>query len=189
MGIHHCVSVIIVCKQFSNTNILSTWLYNFSFSATCGPLSWVIPAEIFDTRTRAKGVSLATMTSFAFNTMIGQVTGIAMAAVSWKYYLLFVICNFTNAAFFWAVLPETKKLPLEEMNYLFTHAPWFVPGTDKAAYQADFQGDLERRAREYGEKRDLAAGHEEDVDGGEVRREATTDATTEATTEPAKTTT
>lgn len=43
---------------------------NFSFSCTCGPLSWIIPAEIFDTRTRAKGVSLATMVSFAFNTLI-----------------------------------------------------------------------------------------------------------------------
>ena len=31
-----------------------TWLYNFCFSATCGPLSWIIPAEIFDLKTRAK---------------------------------------------------------------------------------------------------------------------------------------
>jgi MFS family permease len=65
--------------------IIMTWLYNFSFSATCGPLckspgvqshpkhskltilpAWVIPAEIFDTHTRSKGVSIATMTSFAF---------------------------------------------------------------------------------------------------------------------------
>ena len=50
--------------------IVVTWIWNFSFSATCGPLSWIIPAEVFDTRTRSKGVSIATMTSFAFNTMI-----------------------------------------------------------------------------------------------------------------------
>jgi MFS family permease len=50
--------------------IVITWLYNFSFSSTCGPLSWIIPAEVFDTNTRAKGVSIATMASFAFNTMI-----------------------------------------------------------------------------------------------------------------------
>ena len=50
--------------------IIMTWVYNYCFSATCGPLSWIIPAEVFDTRTRAKGVSIATMTSFAFNTMI-----------------------------------------------------------------------------------------------------------------------
>jgi len=50
--------------------IVITWLFNFSFSFGCGPLSWIIPAEVFDTRTRSKGVSIATMTSFAFNTMI-----------------------------------------------------------------------------------------------------------------------
>jgi MFS family permease len=71
--------------------IVITWAYNFCFSATCGPLSWIIPAEIFDTKTRAKGVSIATMLSFAFNTMIGQVTGIAMESVGWKFYILFIV--------------------------------------------------------------------------------------------------
>jgi sugar porter (SP) family MFS transporter len=73
--------------------IVITWVYNFSFSATCGPLSWIIPAEIFDTKTRSKGVSIATMVSFAFNTMIGQVTGPAMLAVGYKYYFLFVVSD------------------------------------------------------------------------------------------------
>ena len=95
--------------------------------------------------------------------MIGQVTPIAMAAVGWRYYLLFVICNFTNAAFFWALLPETKKLPLEEMNYLFTHAPWIVPGTDKAQYTADYEGDLERRAEELKAKTAVAQVEEKET--------------------------
>jgi sugar porter (SP) family MFS transporter len=138
--------------------IIVTWAYNFSFSATCGPLSWIIPAEIFDTQTRAKGVALATMTSFAFNTMIGQVTGIAMGSIGWKYYLVFVICNLTNALCVWAFIPETKKLPLEEMNYLFTHAPWFVAGIDKSKYTADYQADLARRAERIDKK--LTAEHE-----------------------------
>jgi sugar porter (SP) family MFS transporter len=71
--------------------IVITWIYNFSFSATCGPLSWIIPAEIFDTKTRSKGVMIATMVSFAFNTMIGQVTPIAMTTVGYKFYILFVV--------------------------------------------------------------------------------------------------
>jgi hypothetical protein len=70
--------------------IATTWLYNFSFSVACGPLSWIIPAEVFNTTTRSRGVSLATMASFAMNTMIGQVTPIAMSTVGWKYYILFV---------------------------------------------------------------------------------------------------
>jgi MFS family permease len=125
--------------------IIMTWVYNFSFSATCGPLSWIIPAEIFDTRTRSKGVSLATMTSFAFNTMIAQVTPIAMEDIRYKYYFLFIICNFTNAIFFWLVMPETAKRPLEEMNYLFTHSPWIVLGVKKEEY---ISGDIERKVEE-----------------------------------------
>lgn len=50
--------------------IATTWIYNFSFSVACGPLSWIIPAEVFNTTTRSRGVSLATMTSFAMNTMM-----------------------------------------------------------------------------------------------------------------------
>jgi len=71
--------------------IAVTWTYNFCFSSTCGPLSWIIPAEMFDTKTRSKGVSIATMVSFAFNTMIGQVTKPGMETAGWKFYLLFVV--------------------------------------------------------------------------------------------------
>ncbi|KAI7624913.1 sugar transporter STL1, partial [Hortaea werneckii] len=122
--------------------IIVTWVYNFFFSCTNGPLSWIVPAEVFDTRTRAKGVSIGVMVSFAFNTLIGQVTPIAMESVGWRYYILFVVCNFTNALFFWAFQPETKKRPLEEMNYLFTNAPLFVPTMNMKDYE---QHDLENR--------------------------------------------
>ncbi|CAI6331022.1 unnamed protein product [Periconia digitata] len=133
--------------------IVVTWAYNFSFSATCGPLSWIIPAEIFDTKTRSKGVMMATMLSFAFNTMIGQLTPIAMEAVGYKFYILFVVCNLTNAIFFWAVLPETAKRPLEEMKYLFTNAPFFVPGMKGQDYSPH---DLERRVEEVEAKHEYA---------------------------------
>lgn len=95
------------------------------------------------------------MTSFAFNTLIGQVTEIAVEAVGWRYFLLFVIANLTNAIFFYAVLPETKLLPLEEMTYLFTHAPWIVARVDPQKYRANLAADVERRAEEIREKADL----------------------------------
>ncbi|KAF9693282.1 hypothetical protein EKO04_008832 [Ascochyta lentis] len=138
--------------------IVITWVYNFSFSAFCGPLSWIIPAEIFDTKTRSKGVALATMVSFGLNTMIGQVTGIAMKSIGWRFYLLFVVCNLTNAIFFYCFLPETAKRPLEEMNYLFTNAPLFVPGMNKSDWQST---DIERRVAEVQAKQGSISHHEE----------------------------
>lgn len=50
------------------------WVFQFAFSMCCGSLSWVIPAELFDTKTRAHGVAIGCLVSFAFNTMIGQIT-------------------------------------------------------------------------------------------------------------------
>lgn len=61
------------------TFVVFTWLFNFVFFITSGPLSWSIPAELFGTAMRLKGVSWGAMTSFAFNTMIGQVTPIAVS--------------------------------------------------------------------------------------------------------------
>ncbi|KAG6005998.1 hypothetical protein E4U21_007491 [Claviceps maximensis] len=117
--------------------IVVTWIYNFSFSSTCGPLSWIIPAEIFDMKTRSKGVSIATMASFAFNTMIGQTTSVALddkTGIGWKWYILFIVCNMTNALFFWCFLPETAHRPLEEMRCLFEEASLFVPFLDNANF-------------------------------------------------------
>lgn len=75
------------------------------------------------------------MTSFAFNTLIGQVTNVAIERIGgWRYYILFCVCNFTNAVFFWLVLPETTKLPLEDMNALFKQEPWLVPGTQTKTF-------------------------------------------------------
>jgi hypothetical protein len=51
----------------------------------------------------------------------------------------------TNAIFFWTVLPETAKRPLEEMKYLFTNAPMFVPSMKKSDYASH---DLEQRVAE-----------------------------------------
>ncbi|KAA8904824.1 putative MFS sugar transporter [Sphaerosporella brunnea] len=130
--------------------IATTWLYNFSFSVACGPLSWIIPAEVFNTATRSRGVSLATMASFAMNTMIGQVTPVAMKKVGWRYYILFVICNCTNALFFWALLPETKKVPLEAMDNLFENSPWFIPTFKQKDYLAEFEHEVEAVAEKSG---------------------------------------
>jgi len=68
--------------------------------------------------------------------------------------------NFTNAIFFWAFLPETAKRPLEEMNYLFTNAPLFVPSMNMAEFNTH---DLERRVEEVERKQSVISSHHEEV--------------------------
>ena len=67
------------------------------------------------------------------------------------------VCNFTNALFFWAFMPETAKRPLEEMNYLFTNAPWFVPIMKRHDFESH---DLEHRIEEAREKGSITTAHD-----------------------------
>lgn len=111
------------------TFVVMTWFFSFVFFVTSGPLSWALPVEFFNTALRSQGVAVGAMTSFAFNTMIGQVTPIAVSKIGWRYYLVFVITNVTNAIFFWAFLPETRGINLEDADELFETHPLFVPGS------------------------------------------------------------
>ncbi|KAK5132214.1 hypothetical protein LTR08_009274 [Meristemomyces frigidus] len=141
--------------------VVLTWLFVFVFFWTSGPLSWSIPAELFGTAMRLKGVSWGAMTSFAFNTMIGQVTPIAISAIGWQYYIVFIICNLANAIFFWAFLPETKGLNLEDMDELFRDHPTFVPGSDwKPSSHID---EVAREIGQYGKTGAAASEHVERV--------------------------
>ncbi|KAJ7664757.1 hypothetical protein B0H17DRAFT_298372 [Mycena rosella] len=92
--------------------IITTWVFNFFFSACIGPLSWAYP--------------------WISNFFIAQVTPPAFLGIGWKYYLVFAICGHTNALFIWAFYPETTGRRLEEMDALFENAPLFVAGTQYA---------------------------------------------------------
>lgn len=82
-----------------------------------------------------------------------------MTNIGYRFYFVFIICNFTNAVFFWLLLPETAKRPLEEMNAIFEYTPWIVVGRSKESYQSR---DLEHIQQDIVEaKRD--ASHDEIV--------------------------
>ncbi|KAJ5806834.1 general substrate transporter [Penicillium riverlandense] len=143
--------------------IVMTWVFNFVFFVTSGPLSWAIPPELFGNAMRDTGVSWGTMTSFAFNTLVGQVTPIAISAVGWKYYIVFVVCNFTTAIFFWAFLPETKGLNLEDLEELFKKSPVFIPRSKWVP-----SSHIELDAKRIAEKEMPASRHIEQVEDGSV---------------------
>lgn len=95
--------------------IASACIWIFILSVYVGTLLWVIPSEVFNTETRSKEVSSLKMTCLAMNTMVWQDTPLA-DTIHYRFYIVFIICSFVNAFFFWYFLPETKSIPLEPMN-------------------------------------------------------------------------
>ncbi|KAH9945007.1 general substrate transporter [Epithele typhae] len=99
--------------------IAMIFLTSIFFSVSFGPVSWVLASEVFPTRTRSIGTSVATCANWAFNVLFSQVSNIAIVNISWKYYIIFICLNaidFVIIAFFF---PETKGKTLEEMAEIF----------------------------------------------------------------------
>ncbi|KAK6908079.1 hypothetical protein I203_102080 [Kwoniella mangroviensis CBS 8507] len=103
-----------------------TFLFNIVFSYGIGPLSWVYPTEIMNTGIRAKGSALTAMASWIANFMMGEIAPTAFAQVSWRFYIVFCVCCFTNALVIYLLFPETKNRTLEEMDDYFRRGNWVV---------------------------------------------------------------
>lgn len=70
-------------------------------------------------------------------------------SVKSRFYRLLIVCNISDAPFFWALLPESMSRPLEKMNELFTSNSWFVVGETNMRHRArDLQKRLHEKERE-----------------------------------------
>lgn len=107
--------------------IAMIFLMSVVFSLSFGPVSWVLASEVsrtdfqtctanvltnvyqvFPTRTRSIGTSVATCSNWLFNVLISETSPIGMANVGWKFYLLFVCLNAVDFIAIALFFPETK---------------------------------------------------------------------------------
>ncbi|KIM41184.1 hypothetical protein M413DRAFT_445884 [Hebeloma cylindrosporum] len=102
-----------------NAVVASVIVFNAAFGYSWGPLPWLYPPEIMPLTFRAKGVSLSTATNWAFNWIVGQTTPYLQEVITWRLYFMhgfFCACSFVLVFFLY---PETKGVPLEEMDVVF----------------------------------------------------------------------
>ncbi|KAF8965884.1 hypothetical protein BDZ97DRAFT_1658260 [Flammula alnicola] len=101
--------------------VVSVVVFNAAFGYSWGPLPWLYPPEIMPLTFRAKGVSLSTATNWVFNWIVGQTTPYLQEVITWRLYFMhafFCVCSFILGEFV-ALYPETKGIPLEEMDAVF----------------------------------------------------------------------
>ncbi|KAI3596586.1 mfs monosaccharide [Moniliophthora roreri] len=99
-----------------NAVVVCVIIFNAAFGYSWGPIPWLYPPEIMPLTVRAKGVSLSTATNWAFNTLVGEITPYLQEVITWRLYFMhgfFCACSFV------LVYPETKGVPLEEMDAVF----------------------------------------------------------------------
>lgn len=91
--------------------------YLLFFEISLGPIFWVMIAEIYPLRSRAKAMAAATMVNWTFNFLVSyfflqMTTDISRAGTFWLYAGLGVAA----VAFFSWKLPETKDRSLEDIE-------------------------------------------------------------------------
>ena len=64
--------------------------------------------EVFTTELRAKANAIVQVVHYSISLIITQCSPIALAAVGWKYYILFILTNALCACVFIFAYPETR---------------------------------------------------------------------------------
>lgn len=84
-----------------------------------GPTPWLLGAEVFPLRARAKGMALSTGTNWAANFLIAFITPPLFSTLHGGYYFLLLGACIISGAFVWFVYPETAGKSLEELGIVF----------------------------------------------------------------------
>ncbi|GKZ24127.1 hypothetical protein AbraIFM66951_008940 [Aspergillus brasiliensis] len=95
------------------------YLYVLSYSMSYGPLAWVLPAEVFPSSKRAKGVGAATGMIWLANFIIGVVVPDMLLKLGWGTYLFFGVFCVAAAVFSFLLVPETSNKSLEQVAAVF----------------------------------------------------------------------
>ncbi|XVF49403.1 hypothetical protein PTKIN_Ptkin04bG0009000 [Pterospermum kingtungense] len=98
--------------------------YVVGFSLSWGPLGWLVPSEIYPLEIRSAGQSITVAIGFLLCFLVGQ-TFLAMLC-HMKAGIFFFFGGWVAAmtAFVYLLLPETKNLPIEQMERVWREH-WF----------------------------------------------------------------
>ncbi|RSM12452.1 hypothetical protein CDV31_006293 [Fusarium ambrosium] len=128
MFIAHVIIAALVGK-FSNdwpshtaegwTSVAFLLFYMLAFGASWGPVPWAMPAEVFPSSLRAKGVAISTCSNWINNFIIGLITPPLVRETGFGAYVFFAVFCLLSFIWVWFSVPETNGKTLEEMDQVF----------------------------------------------------------------------
>ncbi|KAI8141344.1 sugar transporter [Fennellomyces sp. T-0311] len=114
--------------------VLVMFLFTFFYKPAWGATVWIYTAEIFPMSVRATAVSVCTNTQNVSNLIMAQAFPPMFTAMGFYAFYVWMGVNFVLAIIVWFFYPETKGVPLEEMDRLFG-------GADKTEHVRDHKDD------------------------------------------------
>lgn len=99
--------------------IVCLFLFDFMYNFACNPLLYSYPTEIMPFYLRSKGLACKNFVGQIALIINMYVNPIALAAITWKYYIFFLCLNCVWLYIIWMFFPETNGYSLEELSTLF----------------------------------------------------------------------
>lgn len=124
--------------------IACSYLFVATFATTWGPISWTMPSEVFPQKVRAKAVSLATASNWAWNCGLAFAVPPLLRLINWKMYFLFGTFNGLAFIHMFLTAPETKGKTLEEMDIVFDSGVPAWRGVPKGSRLDELKKDIEQ---------------------------------------------
>ncbi|KAL6909278.1 general substrate transporter [Trichoderma evansii] len=108
-----------ISTAYSNAGVAMIFLFGCAYSFVYTPLTATYCAEVLTNPTRAKGMGVHVIFSNSANLYNTYVTAIALEAIDWRYYLVFVGLNLIYAIVWFFLGVETRGRTLEELDEVF----------------------------------------------------------------------
>ncbi|XP_022638377.1 probable polyol transporter 3 [Vigna radiata var. radiata] len=102
-------------------SIVATYAYVAFFNIGLGPVTWVYSTEIFPLKLRAQGASIGVAVNRTMNAVVSMsFISISKAFTIGGSFFMFAGVSVLAWLFFYFFLPETKGVPLEDMQLVFS---------------------------------------------------------------------
>ncbi|KAL3502286.1 hypothetical protein ACH5RR_036735 [Cinchona calisaya] len=111
-------------KSQGNFALFLICVYVAAFAWSWGPLGWLVPSEIFPLEIRSAGQSINVSVNMLCTFFIGQLFLNMLCHLKFGLFFFFGSFVILMTFFVYFFLPETKNVPIEEMNRVWK-AHWF----------------------------------------------------------------
>jgi sugar porter (SP) family MFS transporter len=111
-------------KWYAAVVVLFICIYVSAFAWSWGPLGWLVPSEIFPLEIRSAAQSITVSVNMFFTFVIAQVFLTMLCHMKFGLFLFFAFFVVVMTIFVYYFLPETKGIPIEEMNRVWKQH-WF----------------------------------------------------------------
>ncbi|RZC61101.1 hypothetical protein C5167_022863 [Papaver somniferum] len=120
-------------KSSSYLVLILICAYVAAFAWSWGPLGWLVPSEIFPLEIRSAGQAISVSVNMFFTFIIAQAFLAMLCYMKFGLFFFFGGFVFIMTLFIFFFLPETKNVPIEEMNSVWKkHWFWgkYIPDDD-----------------------------------------------------------